>query len=294
MIEIKNLTKRFPPDVVAVNQLTLDIKKGVNGLIGHNGAGKSTLLRLIADVYQKDEGIVLIDGIDNQDNDAKKNLFFLSDDPFYSGNGSAMENLALYDALFDLDQEKFKKMMSQLSLPLNRRVSTFSKGMRRQLFLCIALSMNAHYILLDEAFDGLDPMVIELVKDEIISTAQNKVFLISSHNLQTLERLCDNFILLSKGKLTKEGEREDMGKTFVKYQVMFPIEVNEQILKANGIDVISFKKSGSIYFIVLANPEQKDLLVEKFKPTLIENVAIENDEIIKLEMLIAKEGKKDE
>ena len=193
MIEIKNLTKIFPPNVYAVNDLTITINKGVNGLIGENGAGKSTLLRCIADVYLKDKGEILIDGHSNSDDVSRNNVFFLSDNPFYSGNGNAMTNMQFYASLFDLDEEKFKELMSHLSLPLDRRVSTFSKGMRRQLFLCIALSMKAEYILLDEAFDGLDPIVQDVIKEEIIKNAENKTFLVSSHNLVSLERLCDNF-----------------------------------------------------------------------------------------------------
>ena len=72
MIEIKNLTKTFPGNVIAVNNLSLDIKEGITGLIGENGAGKSTLLRLIADVYKKDSGEILIDSMDNALDDARK------------------------------------------------------------------------------------------------------------------------------------------------------------------------------------------------------------------------------
>ena len=226
MIQINNLTKRFLPDVVAVNDLSIEIKQGVTGLIGENGAGKSTLLRLIADVYYKDEGEILIDSLANDSLETKNNLFFLSDDPFYSGNGNAIENLKFYQSLFDLDENIFKDMMSKLSLPLDRRVSTFSKGMRRQLFLCIALSMKAKYILLDEAFDGLDPIVQDVVKEEIVKNSKEKTFLISSHNLSSLERLCDSFILLSKGKLKKEGEKQDMGKSLFKYQILLKNNVH--------------------------------------------------------------------
>ena len=289
MIEIKNLTKRFPPSVIAVNNLTLDINKGVNGLIGENGAGKSTLLRLIADVYKKDEGQITIGGQDSSTDEARKNVFFLSDDPYYSSNGTAESNMEFYASLFDLDKEKFKRMMGKLDLPLDRRVGTFSKGMRRQLFLCIALSMDAEYILLDEAFDGLDPIVQDVIKEEIIKNAEDKTFLVSSHNLVSLERLCDNFILLSKGRCKKEGAGEDLGRSFKKYQIIFDIDVNEDDLKRNGIKVISFKKVGSISYVVVTGEDDERLIKEKFNPRLMEPVMIENDEIIKLEMIMAKE-----
>lgn len=294
MIEIKNLTKRFPPDVIAVNNLTLNIDKGVNGLIGENGAGKSTLLRLIADVYVKDEGEITIGGNKNDSDIARNNLFFLSDNPYYSGNGTAESNMQFYASLFDLDESVFKKMMAKLSLPLDRRVSTFSKGMRRQLFLCIALSMKAEYILLDEAFDGLDPIVQDVIKEEIIKNAEDKTFLVSSHNLVSLERLCDNFILLSKGRCKKEGAGEDLGRSFKKFQIIFPHEVCEEDLRRSGITVVSFKKVGSITYVVTTGENDEELLKEKFNPTLMESVVIDNDEIIKLEMLLAKEGGDDD
>ena len=290
MIQINNLTKRFLPDVVAVNDLSIEIKQGVTGLIGENGAGKSTLLRLIADVYYKDEGEILIDSLANDSLEAKNNLFFLSDDPFYSGNGNAIENLKFYQSLFDLDENIFKDMMSKLSLPLDRRVSTFSKGMRRQLFLCIALSMKAKYILLDEAFDGLDPIVQDVVKEEIVKNSKEKTFLISSHNLSSLERLCDSFILLSKGKLKKEGEKQDMGKSLFKYQILFKEEVTIEQLEKEGIEVVNLRKMGSITYLITSE-DVKDLIIGKFNPSLIENVVIEKDEALRLEMMM-KEGDK--
>lgn len=290
MIQINNLTKRFLPDVVAVNDLSIEIKQGVTGLIGENGAGKSTLLRLIADVYYKDEGEILIDSLANDSLETKNNLFFLSDDPFYSGNGNAIENLKFYQSLFDLDENIFKDMMSKLSLPLDRRVSTFSKGMRRQLFLCIALSMKAKYILLDEAFDGLDPIVQDVVKEEIVKNSKEKTFLISSHNLSSLERLCDSFILLSKGKLKKEGEKQDMGKSLFKYQILFKEEVTIEQLEKEGIEVVNLRKMGSITYLI-TSMDVKDLIIGKFNPSLIENVVIEKDEALRLEMMM-KEGDK--
>ena len=147
MIEIKQLTKTFGP-VKAVDDLSISINPGINGLVGENGAGKSTLLRLISDVYQKDDGEIIIDGKTNQDISNKNNLFFLSDNPYSPGNNTIEQTYNFYSTLFELDRNRFKEIMDKLSLPLNRRVSTFSKGMKRQFFLALALSAKAKYILL--------------------------------------------------------------------------------------------------------------------------------------------------
>ena len=204
MIEIKNLTKTFG-SVKAVDDLSININQGINGLVGENGAGKSTLLRLISDVYEKDNGEILVDKEDNKNLNVKNNIFFLSDSPYSPSNASVNQTFDFYSTLFDLDKERFLEIMSNLSLPIDRKVSTFSKGMRRQFFLAIALSAKAKYVLLDEAFDGLDPLVLDTIKQEIIKDADEKTYIISSHNITSLERLCDNFILLSKGLLAFSG-----------------------------------------------------------------------------------------
>ena len=130
MIEIKNLVKTFG-SVRAVDDLSITINSGINGLIGENGAGKSTLLRLISDVYQADEGTITIDGLSNQDVQIKRNLFFLPDNPYAPHNMTISQTFEFYSTLFDLDNDKFREIMNKLSLPIERKVSTSSKGMRR-------------------------------------------------------------------------------------------------------------------------------------------------------------------
>ena len=289
MIQIKHLVKKFP-EVIAVNDLSIDIHPGINGLIGENGAGKSTLLRLIADVYQKDEGQILIDEHNNNEKEVKNNLFFLSDNPLVFNNYNAKETVNFYASLFDLDKDKFFELLNKLSLPTDRRLSTFSKGMKRQFFLALSLSMKAQYILLDEAFDGLDPIVQDVIKEEIILHAAEKTFLISSHNLLSLQRLCDNFILLSKGQCMKNGGAEDLGKSFRKYQAIFsePLTIDDFVKE--GINAISVKKIGSITYIVVTGENDEALIKEKYHPSLFEPVPIDNEELIMLEMISAKRG----
>ena len=289
MIEIKNLTKEFP-GVIAVNNLCLEVRPGINGLIGENGAGKSTLLRLIADVFQVTSGEILIDGKHHNEPEVKNNLFFLSDNPYFSTNMTPKEVVELYASLFEVDQDKFYEILKRLSLPVERRLSTYSKGMRRQLFLALSLAMKADYILLDEAFDGLDPIVQDVVKQEIIENASNKTFIMSSHNLLSLERLCDNFILLSKGRCTKNGGLEDMGRNFKKFQIIFKAPTSKEDLTQLGIHVISFKTVGSIHYVVFDGEDDERLIREKLEPTLMESVAIDTDELITLEMIAQKEA----
>ncbi len=289
MIEIKNLTKSFP-NVIAVNDLTIDIKCGINGLVGENGAGKTTLFRLIADVYQADSGSITIDGLANTSKEAKGTLFFLPDDPYFERNSKVKEVLTFYESLFPLDTEKCKAALEDLNLPLNRSVNTFSKGMRRQLFLVIGLSMNCQYYLLDEAFDGVDPITQEKIKQLILDNQEGKTYVISSHNLSSLEKICSHFIILSKGILTKEEEKVDMGNTYTKFQIMVTGELTKEEMEKVGLHIVSFKQVGSIYHVTFLDQNPEEIMKKNFPITLMENIPIDATEIIALEMIEAQKG----
>lgn len=291
MIEIKNLVKTFG-SVRAVDDLSITINSGINGLIGENGAGKSTLLRLISDVYQPDSGEIIIDGIRNNDISAKKEVFFLPDNPHAPHNSAVMQTFEFYSTLFDLDKDKFMEIMNKLSLPTDRKVSTYSKGMRRQLFIAIALSSNAKYALLDEAFDGLDPLVLTTVREEIIKDADKKTYIVSSHNISSLERLCDSFILLSKGRVGKNGDVEHLGENFVKYQILVKGQLEQKDLEALSYRVLSFKKVGSLCNVVFRGEIDESIIRNKMDVILLEKIAIDPDELIALEMLDARKENK--
>lgn len=287
MIEINKLTKQFG-NVKAVDCLSITFNQGINGLVGENGAGKSTLLRLIADVYDEDSGFIKIDGKDHTDLKAKELVFFLPDDPFAPKNYTISQVFDLYASLFKLDKEKFANIMSRLSLPLDRRVSTFSKGMKRQFFIAIALSSQAKYVMLDEAFDGLDPLVLDTIKQEIIQDADEKTYIVSSHNINSLQRLCDNFVILSKGKAANNANIEDIGIKYCKYQILAKSEISEKDLKKLGVDVVSFKKLGSVCNVVTTEEIDEEILNKRFDIILFEKVSIDPDELITLEMLNAR------
>lgn len=291
MIEIKNLVKTFG-SVRAVDDLSITVNSGINGLIGENGAGKSTLLRLISDVYQPDSGEIIIDGIRNNDISAKKEVFFLPDNPYAPHNSAVMQTFEFYSTLFDLDKDKFMEIMNKLSLPTDRKVSTYSKGMRRQLFIAIALSSNAKYALLDEAFDGLDPLVLATVREEIIKDADKKTYIVSSHNISSLERLCDSFILLSKGRVGKNGDVEHLGENFVKYQILVKGQLEQKDLEALSYRVLSFKKVGSLCNVVFRGEIDESIIRNKMDVILLEKIAIDPDELIALEMLDARKENK--
>lgn len=288
MIEIKNLVKKFD-SVIAVNNLSITFSEGVYGIIGENGAGKSTLLRLISNVYLKDEGEILVDGEDNSNYSANKKIFFLSDNPYYERNSTIKQTISLYNSIFDLDENKCFKILEQFDLPIDRRISTFSKGMRRQLFIAIALSMNVKYLLLDEVFDGLDVLILDVIKNLIIQSAEDKVVIVSSHNASVLQNLCNNFIILTKGKIENNGSLEDLASTYVKYQIVGS-DIDKQSLEAFGINVIQLTTLGSIIHLITDKEINIDEFKNRFNPYIIENIILTNEEILKINLLVGKEN----
>ncbi len=298
MINVTSASKKLG-QVMAINDLTVYFGNGIYGLVGQNGAGKSTLFRLISNVYNLDKGYVDVNGFVSSSKEAKENLFYLSDDPYCPLFSNAKALLGLYECFYNVDKDYYISLLNKLNIPLNRNVSTFSKGMRRQTFLALALSVEVKNLLLDEAFDGIDPLAMDIIKQEIIDRYANKekTLIIASHNIETLEKLCDKFVIISNGKMVSEGNEESLSTSFIKLQVVTKEEITLSSLQEIGIDVVLLNKVGQVYEIICKdNPDldYKKALKTKYTLLLFDTIPLDYKEIISLNMLVAKEGKENE
>ncbi len=295
MIQINNATKRFD-EKVAVSSLSLDIESGVIGLVGQNGAGKSTLLRMIAGVYRTDEGEILIDSLPSTSKRSKELVFFLPDDPYAPINSDINSVKEFYQLFYFVDEDIFDNLIDKFNLPRRVKINKFSKGMRRLLFIALSLSISCRYLLLDEAFDGLDPLVLETVKEQIVRICKDKekTVVVSSHNVTALEKLVDKFVIIHDGRLSNDGDLDSLGETFIKYQAIFDKACDEETLLELGFNVLSYRKAGSIHNFVINNKENKDVekILSTLKPSLLETVAIDANEIILLQMAMANKEDK--
>lgn len=286
MIKIKNLNKSFDTKKVLQN-LNIEIKDGeVFGLVGINGAGKSTLLRTISGVYKADSGIVYIDNQDVFDNpNIKKDIFFLSDDPYFPPNSTAQSILNFYKSFYALNEIKFYEIINKFNLDISRTVNNFSKGMKRQLYIALALAIAPKYLLLDEAFDGLDPLARLIFKrtlNEILEEKQITV-IISSHSLRELEDICDSYGLLDNGIITNTGSIEDRKLIYHKYQLAFNSELNKEDFK--DLNIVSFNRIGRIIKIVAkGNDEEIFNTLQKYNPLLIDKINIDFEELFIIEV----------
>ncbi len=287
MLEIKNITKKFG-DNVPLDNLSFSIPTGsVFGLIGSNGSGKSTLLRIISGVYQSDGGTVEIDGMPTFENPVvKEQCFFISDFPYFY-NDSTVENLAsLYRDLYSSwDQEKYIALSEMFPINTKDKIMHMSKGMQRQAALILALAANPKYILLDEIFDGLDPVVRQLIKKLLMGmVAENgTTVIISSHNLRELEDVCDHIGLIHRGGVIMEKELDEAKLGIHRLQVVFREEPEEETL--SQMNVVNIRRQGKMMTLtVKGNAEEIEKAVSALEPVYMEMLPLTLEEVFISEM----------
>lgn len=283
MIELLELEKSFD-EIKAVNQVSLNIKDGeVFGLLGTNGAGKSTLLRTIAGVIKPDAGVVCVDNRPVYDNpDVKKDVFYISDEQYFLPNSTPEEMADYYEGIYEtFDKLRFFKMCQGFGLDIKRKISTFSKGMKKQVSILLGICSGTKYLLCDETFDGLDPVVRQGVKSlfaaEIADRGMTPV--IASHNLRELEDICDHVGLLHLGGVILSEDIENMKVKMQKVQCVFASEEDEK--KAlEGLDVMLHEKRGRLHTITIRGErEEIESAFMRGNPIFFEILALTLEEI---------------
>lgn len=251
MIEIKGLSHSFGSKIVLDN-IDLTIPEGtILGIVGINGAGKSTLLRLLSGVYDSN-GCVLYDGKSPSLAETRRDIFFLPDDPYYTASSTPKNIFEFYKTFYpSINKDIFNGLISKYEIDPKKPLRSFSKGMRRQVFIALALAVKPKYMLLDEAFDGLDPLSRKIFKDAIIELVENDgaTVLISSHSLRELEDFCDRFILIDNNTIKNQGDIAEHVGSMCKFELAFMDSVSEEMFK--DLPVISLEIKGRFVTIVL-------------------------------------------
>ncbi|MBE6700861.1 MAG: ABC transporter ATP-binding protein [Ruminococcaceae bacterium] len=248
MIKIDGVSKRYDNRVQSLKNVTLNIKKGsVLGLIGTNGAGKSTLLRIMSGIFKSDKGDVYIDGERVFENDRiKAKVTFVSDEQYLIPHFTLTDMAKLYSRFYpNFSKEKFEKMCHDINLDTHRKISTFSKGMKRQGEVILSICSGSDYLFFDETFDGLDPIARDYAKRMIADTVaeSGRTVVLSSHNLSDIETICDSVCLIDGGELILHKTIDDIVAGWHKYQMIFstPLESVEIIENFATLPQISGK-----------------------------------------------------
>lgn len=286
MIEVKGAVKRFG-SFTALDGLQLEIKAGcIYGLVGPNGSGKSTLLRLLSGVYCPDEGQILLDGASVWENPAVKDqIFYLSDDLYFPPKCTAEDLLNFYRSMYSgFSDEVCSALKAAYPIDTKKRLSSFSKGMRRQAALLAALSCCPRYLLLDEAFDGLDPVIRLMVKKQLAAMIADRqmTVVITSHNLRELEDLCDHIGLLHKGSVLFEQELDSLKYGLCKIQAVMQEPVDWQ---NSGLDILQRQQKGSMVTLLVRGDSERSMdIVRKYHPIFAEALPLTLEEVFIGEM----------
>ena len=236
MIEIRHLSHTLGKNLI-LDDVNLTIPDGtVMGLVGINGAGKTTLLRLMSGVYLPDKGRIFYDG-DREPSDEKtrQDIFFLPDDPYYTMNATGKSMREMYKIFYPrFDDTVYWRFLEEYGLDEKKPIRNFSKGMRRQLYIAIALAARPKYLLLDEAFDGLDPLARKSFREAInrYVDEEDTTVIISSHSLRELEDFCDMYALIDAKTVSSSGDIADRVSRLCKFQLAFIGDIPEAALRA--------------------------------------------------------------
>ena len=287
MIKIDKLSKKYDKDYV-LKDLSCTIKdNSIYGLVGANGSGKSTLLRTIMGIYDTDGGDITVDGSRVYDNDViKQKMVFVQDDLYFNSNYTLMDTARYYEAMYkDFDMNYLKELANMLNLSLNKKISTFSKGMKRQCALICAICTNADYMFFDETFDGLDPVIRNTMKKILIKqmNKKNTTIVMTSHNLRELEDICDNLGLLYHGGILFESDVDTIKTNMFKVQLSFEKNFDKEDFE--DFDILSFKKQGSVATIIIKDTDGKSKKkLEKMKPLILDYLPLTLEEVFIYEM----------
>ena len=290
MIEISNVKKRFG-GVEAVSGVSLEIQdKTVFGMLGTNGAGKSTLLRMMSGVIKPDEGKIFVSGEEVYDNPKEKaQCFYISDDQYFFSNATIVDMGNFYKTYYpEFDAEKFRGYIDHFELPVNRKIAGFSKGMKKQLSILLGICSGARYLLCDETFDGLDPVVRQGVKSIFANEMEERGLtpIIASHNLRELEDICDHIGLLHKGGILLSKDLEDLKCNLHRVQCVVEKCSCEKLHEM--FDVVQYASRGKLITMTVRGEEAEikavlqamNLVYYELLPLSLEEIFISETEVV--------------
>ena len=277
-----NINSHYLGGNLILEDINLRIPDGkVLGLVGTNGSGKSTLLRLMSGVYVPDSGIVLYDGKNATDPKVREDVFFLPDDPFYAGQTTGKGIFDTYLTFYpNLDRELYRRLLGRFKLDENAHQRNFSKGMRRQFYIAIALSARPKYLLLDEAFDGLDAFTKKTVIEEINRAVEenDSTVVISSHALSELETFCDLYALIDNRTVSSQGSLEEHAAKYCRFRLAFTEAPDE--LAFSNLAVRDIEMKGKFVTVTIEGDSETayaELL--KLNPAVIEQEKLTFEDI---------------
>jgi ABC-type multidrug transport system ATPase subunit len=233
MLKVKNLTKKYKNNVIAVDNISFNINEGeIVGLLGPNGAGKSTTIKSIIGLLKITNGTIFIDGNPHNSIEAKRNFAYIPEFPKLYDRLSVWEHIEFIAQAYSIENYKdiavnYLTRYDMLD-KIDKLTSELSKGMLQKVSIICNLIINPKIYFFDEPMIGLDPKAIKETKNILIELKnQGKSIFISTHLLDSIEKICDRFLIMKKGKIIARGNINDLkGSKEITLEDLF-LEVTE-------------------------------------------------------------------
>lgn len=213
---VSELTKTYQDFIL--DNVSFNVPSGsIVGLIGENGAGKSTTVNAILGLIQKESGHVSILGKDGLDDDTKEQIGVVFDGSNYPEILSPKKlNRIMKNIYLSWEEKTYFNLLKQFSLPLDKQIKQFSKGMKMKLAISVALSHHSRLLILDEATSGLDPVIRDDILDMLLDFVQDEEhsILVSSHITSDLEKIADYVVFIHEGKVVFSKAKDELTEQY--------------------------------------------------------------------------------
>lgn len=262
MLEVKNLVKYFGIKKV-VDNVSFKVREGhILGVLGKNGAGKSTIFRMILNILEPDEGEVLYNG-EKIDSSISDRIGYLPEVGSLIDSYTVYEQCVYYGKMKSMKTEDIKNNMFDLLEKFgiveyaNMKIKELSKGNKQKIQFIISLLHNPDLIILDEPFSGLDPVSVEYFKNIILGLKeQGKTIVFSSHIMSQVEMLCEDVLIINKGKVVLDCNLEEIKQEYASKTLDITGKISDSTLKQISIFGMIEKKENNRYIVNLANKER--------------------------------------
>lgn len=282
MLEVRDVYKNYNRTEV-LKDINLTVMPGqIHGLIGENSAGKTTLIKCLTGIYRVNAGTVLYDGKPVYDNpEVKERIGYVADQNDYIGYYKVADMVHFYENFYDsFQKEQFYAWNEVFRVPVGKRIFALSKGQKMRLAFMLETAKRPDYLILDEPTVGMDPVArnrfLEFLVDEV---EQREIgVLISSHNLDSLEKICDTVTLLHEGAVERQMAMDDMKGELSKLNVVFEGGAPASVYEMSKI--VKIQNVGSIYTMLVKDyNEEFANRLQKKGASLIEAVDIPLEEL---------------
>jgi ABC-2 type transport system ATP-binding protein len=240
VVETKDLTKRFE-DHYALAGLTMTVPQGrIVGFLGRNGSGKTTTIKILLDVIRRTSGEAMVLGEPTGSVAVRRRIGFLGEDKRLYSYMTVREIIAFSRPFFPTWRvETETRLLADFELPLNRKVSALSKGMRTKVGLLLNLCRHSELLILDEPSEGLDPVMAEQMLQSLVQqAADGTTIFFSSHQVAEVEQIADHIIAIEKGRVMLEGSLDHLRQKFRRVNLVFDDPPPPEAFRRDGVDQV--------------------------------------------------------